>query len=78
MAKRITITETNSPAAGFAEAFARLLVERERARPALSLVSTPAAEHCGNNPKNERPSQKGGAANPVADVEGEFRCGRFR
>lgn len=38
MTKRITITETNAPTACFAEAIARLLVERERQRPTLSLV----------------------------------------
>lgn len=39
MTRHITIIEVNAPAAGFAEAFARLLIEREKARPALSLVN---------------------------------------
>lgn len=45
--KRITITETNAPAAGFGEVFARLLLDRERARPALTLVD------------NSKPAQAG-------------------
>lgn len=46
MTKRITITETNAPSAAFAEAFALLLIEREKSRPALSLVdnSKPAPD----------------------------------
>ena len=47
MAKRITITETNAPAGCFAEAFARLLLEREKSRPVLSLVGNPKPETAG-------------------------------
>lgn len=54
MAKRITVTETNQPSAGLAEAFARLLLAREGARPAPELkvvgdekpVARPGADGC--------------------------------
>ena len=38
MAKRVLVTETNAPVSRLAEAVARLLIEREKARPALTLV----------------------------------------
>lgn len=38
MAKRVRISEVNSPSPRAAEAFARLLLEREKDRPVLTLV----------------------------------------
>lgn len=54
MAKRITVTETNEPSAGLAEAFAQLLLAREGARPVPGLkavdakkpVALPGADGC--------------------------------
>lgn len=37
MTKRVTVSETNSPSPDFAESFARLLLERESAPPALTV-----------------------------------------
>ena len=47
MTKRVTISETNSPSSGFAEVFARLLIEREKSRPALALVDNSTPEPTG-------------------------------
>lgn len=57
MAKRITITETNAPAAGFAEVFARLLLDREKARPALVLVDNSKTEPVGYKLSAHDPSR---------------------
>lgn len=37
MTKRVTVSETNLPSAGLTEAFARLLLEREKSRPAAAI-----------------------------------------
>lgn len=47
MTKRVTVSETNLPSAGFTEAFARLLLEREKSRPTLMLVDNSKSEPLG-------------------------------